>query len=205
MRKTRILVLLTMALLGAVSVQAGPRLKLLLRKVVQLKEGILVVMPILPDSVLVEKLKQQGKEAKLDQYLSRVDKANQQILDHWGSEYDFSSARSVPDSVPMATWADYRAFIAQLPEEGIFVLQFGYAVQYLKPTYRKIKKYDRDFWGIYESDGTTRVYLNAGKAELFWQPHYVIGILESLNGNLHRYYRQAEKAGLVKQGKVLKS
>lgn len=173
--------------------QAGGKLQLMLRNITLLHDGQLIVAPILPDSMQVAKWEAKGKTEKVTDYLEKIKEANAHLRRYFGEEYQFSRWRFVPDSVKMDTWADYRAYFSQFPKDSVFVLQFGYAAQYAKPTYKKIRKYDRDFYGIYEPDCKSRVYLNAGKATLFHQSHYVISILENLNASLKRYYDKSHK------------
>lgn len=201
----RIVLGLAIGMLLVGQVHAGSRLKLLLRNVVKLKNATLVVMPILPDSVQMAKLEAKGDQQKIDQYLDHIAQANLNMREQLVQEYDFSAYQFVPDSIQIRTWADYRAYLTNLKQETHYILQFGYASQYAGHFYKKLSKYDRDFLGVYEADGITRVYLNQGKADLFWQPHYALGVLENLNGNLNRYHKQAKKEGVVVQKKPSKS
>lgn len=123
----RLIGIIALAILLAGTAKAGSRLQLLLKNVVKLKQGTLVVMPILPDSVILEKLRTKGDEAKLNQYLERIDHANQHVRKHFAEDYNFSAYYFAADSAEIKTWADYRAYLQKLSSPGQFVLQFGYA------------------------------------------------------------------------------
>lgn len=187
----KMIMLIACSILLAGKMQAGSRLQLLLKNVVKVKQGTLVVMPILPDSVQLEKLMKRGAEVKVNEYVERINQANQHIRKHFAENYNFSKYYFATDSAEIKTWADYRAYLQKISSPAHYVLQFGNAAQYAGPKFKKLSKYDRDFLGVYEANGTTRVYLNQGKAALFYQEHYVSAVIQNLNNNLKRYYKKA--------------
>jgi hypothetical protein len=181
----RFWLLATLFLLLSQPAWAGEKLTKLKEDVKRIQRGTLLVAPVLPDSFVLQKLSKPGQEALRKTYLDRIASSNLNLRDKLQQHYHFSKVEFLTDT----DYASYFAHLRSYDSEKYFVLQFGHAVQFAEGKAHKIKKYDRDLLGIFATDGKSRLYLNAGKVDLFYKREYAAAIVQNLQLNLDKYAR----------------
>lgn len=169
---------------------AGPKLAKLKEDVQKIKIGTLLIAPIMEDSFVLRKLQGATKTEKLKAYQEAIADANANMKKAVASKYSFSKVEFLP---PADNYQAYFEAFNQRDREKFFVLQFGQAVQYVEGKTKRIRAYDREILGIYEVDGSSRVYLNAGKINLFKGLTYAENIISSLDRNLRKYAKEKRK------------
>ncbi len=163
---------------------AGPKLAKLKKDVRRIKAGTLLIAPIMEDSFVLKKLQNPKKADKLAAYRAAIVAANQNMKKAITAKYTFSKVEFMP------AFESYEAYFEALKgydSERFFVLQFGHMVQYADGKAKRIRAYDRKILGIFETDGKSRMYLNAGKVKLFEGESYAQSIILSLNRSLTKY------------------
>lgn len=191
---------LTLFLAAGLNGFAGPKLKLLLRNIEALKGATLLVPPILADPQKMKKFQESGDNAGLAEYLANVAQANRNMEVFLKSDFDFCKVKLLFDEPKVQTYDQYFQYLKSFKPGEFYVLQFGHAVQYVSGTYKRIKPYDRDYLGIYETDCSTKIYINTGKLSRMHQDHYATSIMENLQFSLNNYYKMAENKR--KKGKL---
>ena len=177
---------------------AGPKLAKLKEDVKRIQAGTLLIAPIMEDSFILRKLQNPKKADKLAAYRAAIVTANENMKKAIQGKYTFSKVEFLPPA------KDYKAYFETLKgydSEKYFVLQFGQAVQYANGKAKRIKAYDREILGIFETDGKSRMYLNAGKVELFKGATYAETIIRNLGRNLDKYAK--EKRGRKNTNELL--
>ena len=166
--------------------QAGDKLRKLKEDAVRIQQGTLLVAPILPDSFVLRKFDHPGGEAKRAAYLESIRISNMNLQQALQKHYRFSKMQVLP---AVADYPAYFAALKQYDPAKFFLLQFGQAAQYATGRAVKASNFDKEFLGVYELDGQTRIYLNQGKLKLFPKLAYAESIAKTLNSSLLRYAR----------------
>jgi hypothetical protein len=198
MKKSLLLILFLAA--ASLGLQAGPRMKLLLQNVLLLKQGTLLVPPILADPGRMENLRAKGGDEAVAEYLREIAEANLNLRQYMESEFAFCKVQFLMDEPAVLSYSTRFQHLRSYPKDKYFVLQFGDAVQYSSGQFVKMKAYDTQFIGVFETDGTTRVYLNIGDVDKMHQDAHAQAVIENLELNLNRYHTLAEKK--AKRGKI---
>lgn len=171
-------------LLSVSTAFAGPKLAKLKEDVRRIKAGTLLIAPIMEDAFILRKLQDPKKAEKLAAYRAAIVAANANMKKAVESKYSFSKVEFLPD------FENYTAYFDALKgydSEKYFVLQFGQAVQYATGKAKRIRTYDREVLGIYETDGKSRLYLSSGKVKLFDGRTYAETIIRNLDRGLVKY------------------
>lgn len=199
--KNRPLLFLLVLLMPAFA-SAGPKMKLLYQNMLLMKNATMLVPPVLADPHTMEEIRAKEGDAGVAEYLKKIQEINQNMKQYLESEFTFCKMQFLFDEPRVQSYAEYFQFFRQYPKDEYFVLQFGNAVQYAGGSYKRMPKYDTAFMGVFETDGTTRVYLNVGDIKRMNQDHYAQSIIHNLQINLTRYHTLAEKQ--AKKGKIRK-
>lgn len=190
--------MLVLSLCMAGSSFAGSKLSQLKADAKRIQKGTLLVAPILPDSFVLWKAQKKGPEAE-QLYRANLAKANENLANAVRAYYQFSKVRILTADAGFKDYPSYFETLGGYKRDSFFVLQFGQAVQFAEGKTKKIRPYEKEFLGVYATDGTTRLYLNVGKVELFYKPDYANMIVQNLQKNLDMYARDRRSIRKPKQ------
>lgn len=194
------LLTLSLLLLTANQLQAGDKMLMIYRNTEKVKMGTLLVTPMIPDPYVVEKLSENGGEAKLAIYYSRLEQANLNLKSALEELFDFCPIIFL-DSVPeMKSFDTYYEHLATYDKSNHYVLQFGNTQQFKTDPYTRIREYDRNVLGIYSADGKRQLLIFPGVPKHCWKDEYARGRIVEMQSMLVKYYLKGQKKGLIKAG-----
>jgi hypothetical protein len=204
LRTILIAVVLLASVLIPENAHAGDKTRQLLRNVVRISGKTILVPQILPDTFFISRLQKKKKsDEKIAEYLMQVRQANENLRQYMDEIFDFAPYEFI--TYDPASGKSYPEMLEEYDPLKYVVLQTGIQVQFAKRPPRKLGNYYTRVLGIYETDGTTSMFLVPARPDIFHRKDIALTNITKLNEQLHRNLEKARRKGIRPKKEPLSS